>query len=91
MLAYQGRADEGELIIRGKNRQVDYGVDDIIDGTNNDESTGVSANQACIYHFNYLFFFRSGLIRYFFLLRSVVNHIDSCNGRGGGQNNLIIN
>jgi hypothetical protein len=45
VLAYQGRADEGELIIRGKNRQ----VDDIIDGTNNDESTGVSANQACIY------------------------------------------
>ncbi|CAG8615288.1 7686_t:CDS:10 [Paraglomus brasilianum] len=42
VLAYQGRADEGELIIRGKNRQVD---DDIIDD-NNDKSTDVSANQA---------------------------------------------
>ncbi|CAG8739609.1 606_t:CDS:2, partial [Acaulospora morrowiae] len=48
VLAYQGRADEGELIIRGKNRKVDHEVDDIIDGTNNNESTDVSANQASL-------------------------------------------
>ncbi|PKY52252.1 hypothetical protein RhiirA4_427057 [Rhizophagus irregularis] len=47
VLAYQALADEGELIIRGKNRQVDDDIiDDNNDNDNNDKSTDVSANQA---------------------------------------------